>query len=216
MTTNPTATLAAARDVIRREGAGVLSVAEQVDETFLRVVDLLLECRGKVFVTGSGTSGAVARRMAHLLSVCGTPALFLPGMDALHGTMGAVAHGDVLITISHGGESDELNQLSERVQRRGVPVIALTAQAQSTLGRLADVTVIVDAGPDVDPGGLVAMGSTLVAAVWGDALAYILMRARGYGWEEVLFTHPAGAVGRRTAAPEALPGLEPAADAREG
>lgn len=202
-----------AREVIRREGAGVMSAAEQVDETFLQVVDLLLQCSGKVFVTGSGTSGAVARRMAHLLSVCGTPALFLPGMDALHGTMGAVVEGDVLITISHGGESDELNKLSERVKTRRVPVVALTAQPTSTLGRLADVTVVIDAGPEIDPGGLIAMGSTLVSAVWGDALAYVLMQKRGYGWDEVLFTHPAGAVGRRNTVPEALPRSGSAADA---
>lgn len=208
VTTN-NVTLEAARDLIRREGAGVSSVADQLDETFLQVVDLLLHCRGKVFVTGSGTSGAVARRMAHLLAVCSTPAVFLPAMDALHGTMGAVVEGDVLITISRGGESDELNQLSQRVQARGVPVVALTAQPDSTLGRLADITVVVDGGSDVDPGGVVAMGSTLVASVWGDALAYVLMRLRDYSWDQVLFTHPAGAVGRLSAAPEQLPPLHP-------
>jgi D-arabinose 5-phosphate isomerase GutQ len=211
--TTSTSALETARELIRREGAGVMSAAEQLDETFVKVVDLLLQCRGKVFVTGSGTSGAVARRMAHLLSVCGTPALFLPGMDALHGTMGAVVEGDVLITISHGGESDELNKLSERVKTRRVPVVALTAQPTSTLGRIADVTVVIDAGPEIDPGGLIAMGSTLVSAVWGDALAYVLMQKRGYGWDEVLFTHPAGAVGRRNAVPDALPPSGSANDA---
>ncbi len=208
VTNDASATLDAAREVIRREGAGVSSVADQLDQTFLDVVDLLLDCRGKVFVTGSGTNSAVARRMAHLLSVCGTPALFLPGMDALHGTMGAVVAGDVLITISHGGESDELNQLSARVKERGAPVVALTGRPESTLGRIADVTVVVDAGPEVDPGGVVAMGSTLVTSVWGDALAAVLMRIRGYTWDQVLFTHPAGAVGRIETAPEELPALE--------
>ncbi|GAA2726678.1 KpsF/GutQ family sugar-phosphate isomerase [Cellulomonas aerilata] len=200
--------LDAARDLVRREGRGVTEVAEHLDDTFLAAVDLLTACTGKVFVTGSGTSGAIARRMAHLLAVCGTPSVFLPAMDALHGTMGAVVSGDVLITISRGGESAELNDLSTRVQQRGVPVMAITAARGSTLGTLADLTVVLDVSEQVDPGGVIAMGSTLVAAVWGDALAYVLMRARGYGWDEVLFTHPAGAVGRIRELPDALPGLD--------
>ncbi len=198
-------TLRAARDQVRREGAGVAAVADQIGQTFLQAVDLVDAVTGKVFVTGSGTSGAVARRMAHLLAVCGTPAVFLPGMDALHGTMGAVTEGDLLITISKGGESDELNDLSTRVRARGVPVIALTAAPRSTLGTLADLTVVIDPGPDVDPGSLIAMGSTLATSAWGDALASVLMRRRGYGWDQVMFTHPAGAVGKRDGLPEALP-----------
>ena len=201
--------LEAARKAIRLESGGVAGVADRIDDTFLEVVALLRSCTGKVFVTGSGTNGAVARRMAHLLSVCGTPSLFLPGMDALHGTMGAVVAGDVLITISRGGESGELNDLSARVRERGVPVVALTAAAESTLARLADVSVVLDADDEVDPGGVIAMGSTLMAAVWGDALAYVLMRLRGYGWDQVLFTHPAGAVGQIDALPEALASLGP-------
>jgi D-arabinose 5-phosphate isomerase GutQ len=200
--------LDAARDLVRREGRGVMEVADHLDDTFLAAIDLLTACTGKVFVTGSGTSGAIARRMAHLLAVCGTPSVFLPAMDALHGTMGAVVRGDVLITISRGGESTELNDLSTRVQQRGVPVLAITAAKDSTLGTLADLTVVLDVAEEVDPGGVIAMGSTLVAAVWGDALAYVLMRARGYGWDEVLFTHPAGAVGQIHDLPEALPGLD--------
>jgi arabinose-5-phosphate isomerase len=202
------AALDTAREIVRREGRGVADVADQLDDTFVAAVDLVRRVTGKVFVTGSGTSGAVARRMAHLLSVCGTPSLFLPGMDALHGTMGAVVAGDLLITISRGGESDELNDLSRRVQQRDVPVIALTASPESSLGRLADLTVVIDAGPEVDPGGVIAMGSTLATAAWGDALAAVLMQIRGYGWEQVLFTHPAGAVGRIEVLPDALPALD--------
>ncbi|QZN86197.1 SIS domain-containing protein [Cellulomonas sp. C5510] len=199
--------LETARAIVRREGRGVADVADQLDATFVTAVEMIGRVTGKVFVTGSGTSGAVARRMAHLLSVCGTPSLFLPGMDALHGTMGAVVRGDLLITISRGGESDELNDLSRRVQQRDVPVIALTAVPGSSLGRLADLTVVVDPGPEVDPGGVIAMGSTLATAVWGDALAAVLMQQRGYGWEQVLSTHPAGAVGRLETLPPALPVL---------
>lgn len=211
--TSDSTLLDAARLVVRNEGAAVLAVAEQIDDTFLEVVDLLEHCAGKVFVTGSGTSGAVARRMAHLLAVCGTPSTFIHPMDALHGTMGALAPGDVLISISRGGESSEINDFSTRAQRRSVKVVAITAQPASTLGVLADVTVTLTTADDGDPGGVIAMGSTLVTAVWGDALANVLMRRRGYGWDQVLETHPAGAVGLITDLPDPLEGFEPSARA---
>ncbi|WFE20731.1 SIS domain-containing protein [Solwaraspora sp. WMMD937] len=209
----PAEALLAGQAAIRREAAGVLAVADQLGETFLRAVDLLADCTGKVFVTGSGTSGSVARRMAHLLSVCGTPALYMSPMDALHGSMGAIVGGDILIAISHGGETAELSDLAERVRRRDVPIVVLTSAPDSTLGRLADLAVVLADDDQADPGGVIAMGSTLAVSVWGDALAYVLMRRSGYGWDQVLETHPAGAVGKITELPAALPGLTAAADA---
>lgn len=205
--------LDAARLVVRNEGAAVLAVADQIDDTFIEVVDLLEHCEGKVFVTGSGTSGAIARRMAHLLAVCGTPSTFIHPMDALHGTMGALAPGDVLLSISRGGESAEINDFSTRAQRRSIKVVAITAEPDSSLGRLADLTVILRTAGDSDPGGVIAMGSTLVTAVWGDALANILMRRRGYGWDQVLETHPAGAVGLITDLPDPLERIDSPAPA---
>jgi arabinose-5-phosphate isomerase len=200
--------LIAARDAISREAAVLLAVADHLDDTFLQTVELLAACQGKVFVSGSGTSGAVARRMAHLLSVCGTPAVFMPAMDALHGSMGAIVSGDIVIAISRGGETTELSDLARRVQRRGVPVIALTSAPRSALATIANLTVVFPDGESADPGGVIAMGSTLAVAAWGDALAYVLMRRSGYGWDEVLETHPAGAVGQLRKLPDALPGLD--------
>ncbi|MDO7880657.1 KpsF/GutQ family sugar-phosphate isomerase [Salinibacterium soli] len=200
-------TLEAAREAVRREAAGVLAVADQLDETFDRAVELLEACTGKVFVVGSGTSGAIARRMAHLLSVSGTPSVFVHPMDALHGTMGAFAGNDVLIGISRGGETAEINDLMVLAQKRGMPVIALTAEPASTFGGGADLTVVLTTEGGGDPGGVIAMGSTLVTAVWGDALAYVLMRRKNYGWDQVLETHPAGAVGKITELPTSLPTL---------
>ncbi|MDR0366585.1 MAG: SIS domain-containing protein [Bifidobacteriaceae bacterium] len=187
--------LEAAKDVVRNELTGLQALATNFDPTFVDVVSLLLNMDGKVFVAGAGTSGAMAHRMAHLLSVCGTPAVFLQPMDALHGTMGAVTAGDVMIAISRGGKSDELNQLSERVRRRGAKVVALTSAADAPLARVADLVVLLPTDDVIDPGGVVAMGSTLVVGAWGDALAQVLMRMKGYSWSQLLFTHPAGAVG---------------------
>lgn len=195
------------RDAIRREAAGVLAVADQLDESFVTAARWMYECTGKVFVTGAGTSGAVARRMAHLFSVCGTPSVFIQAADALHGTMGAVTDSDIVVAISRGGGSREINDLTTRVQARGARVIALTAEPASELADLADLVVTLTSPLGVDPGEVIAMGSTLVTATWGDALALVLMRLRGYGWEQVLQTHPSGAVGQIVDAPDALPPL---------
>lgn len=199
--------LEAARDIVTREADGVRGLADQFDESFLEAVRVIYGCTGKVFVTGAGTSGAIARRMAHLFSVCGTPSMFIQAADALHGTMGAMSRGDVLIAISRGGGSAEINELTRRAQDRGTSVIALTAAPDSELARAADVVAPVDSPPGVDPGEVIAMGSTLVAAVWGDAVAVILMRLRGYGWDSVLHSHPSGAVGQLRSLPDPLPPL---------
>ncbi|WP_217555789.1 SIS domain-containing protein [Streptomyces sp. GbtcB6] len=202
--------LEGAREVIRREGAATAGIAEQLDESFLSAVSLLLGCQGKVVVAGSGTSGTVARRMAHLLSVCGTPAVFLHPMDALHGSLGAVSGADVVIAISKGGGSGELNDFARRAQERGARVLSLTARADSTLGRLADVSVQIAPAGQADPGGVIAMGSTLAVSAWGDALAVTLMRLSGYSWSQVLSAHPAGTVGQLTETPEELAPLDAA------
>lgn len=200
--------LDAARTTIRDEAAAVAAVADQLDESFLVVLEQLLACTGKVFIAGSGTSGTIARRMAHLLSVCGTPAAFLHPMDALHGTMGVLAEGDILVTLSKGGESTEINDLIELAHRRGVRVIAITSNADSTMAQCADTVVTLHNRDGADPGDVIAMGSTLVTAVWGDALAVLLMRQRGYTWHQMLETHPGGAVGKGRHVPAPLEPIE--------
>lgn len=200
--------LDAARQTIVDEAAAVAAVADQLDDSFIDVLEQLLACTGKVFTTGSGTSGTIARRMAHLFSVCGTPAAFLHPMDALHGTMGVLAENDILITLSKGGESAELNDLIGLARLRGVRIIAITSDSTSTMAGLADTVVTLHNREGADPGNVIAMGSTLVTAVWGDALAVLLMRQRRYTWEQMLETHPGGAVGKRRQVPEALEPIE--------
>ncbi|MGA7148390.1 MAG: SIS domain-containing protein [Microbacterium sp.] len=183
-----------ARRLIVAEAAAVAAIADQLDASFDETVELILSLPGKVVVIGSGTSGAIARRFAHLLSVCGSPAFFLIAADGLHGTVGAVAHGDLVIAISKGGESHELTAFVGLAKERGARAVALTASPDSSLARMVDVVVSVDSS-SADPGGVLAMGSTLATAAWGDALAIALMKRRGYSWESVLHSHPAGAVG---------------------
>jgi len=196
--------LDSARDRVRKEAAGVLAIADQLGEEFLRVIDLVLQLPGKVFVTGSGTSGIIGRRMAHLLTVCGTPSLYIQPMDALHGSMGAVTSGDMLIAISRGGASSEINELAKRLQPFGVVIVSITSAPNSALAQMANVSVVIRNTPEADPGDVIAMGSTLAVGVWADALAYALMVRRGHSWAQVLHNHPAGAVGQVTELPPDL------------
>lgn len=207
-TIDPVRSLEVARTLIGHEADAVRAVADQLDGSFIAAAQLALDCGGKVFTAGSGTSGMVARRMAHLLSVCGRPAVFLHPMDALHGSSGALAAGDLIIAISKGGESHEINDLCRLAQARDVPVVALTADQHSTLASIANIVVTLTTPSDADPGGVVAMGSTLVTAAWGDALTYVVMHHNGYGWHQVLQAHPAGAVGMMTNGPTVAPTLD--------
>lgn len=184
-----------ARRTIRRDAEAVGGLEAQIGDSFARTAQLLLRCTGKVLVAGLGTSGATARRVAHLLSVGGTPALFIHAADALHGALGAVGPDDCVIAISKGGESDELNDFVRRARDRGAPVVALTAEPGSSLGRLGDECLVVTTPDDADPGNMIAMGSALAACALGDALAVSLMDARGYSWASFMQSHPGGAVG---------------------
>lgn len=194
----------AARSMIEAEAAAVAAVADQIDDSFDATVDLLLNCQGKVFVAGAGTSGTVARRLAHLLAVSGTPALYLPPADALHGSLGAIVGSDIVICISKGGSSAELNEFTRRAQVRGATAVAITARGDSELAAISDVVVVITSPVGVDPGEAIAMGSTLAMSAWGDALAVSLMRIRRYPWTDVLFSHPSGHVGTMTTPPADL------------
>ncbi len=184
---------------VRAEIAALATLESQIDERLAAAARILLQAEGKVVPVGVGTSGVTARRLAHLLSVTGTPAIFLHPADGLHGSLGAIEPGDVVIAISKGGQSAELNEFTRRAKTRGAKVIVLTSLDGSELAALGDVTVVLPTPDGADPGGVIAMGSTLIASAWGDALAAALMDARGYAWAEVLFTHPGGAVGQLAA-----------------
>lgn len=191
------AALALARRTVERDAAAVAAVVPQLGESFVDALRLLLTCKGKVLVSGMGTSGATARRIAHLLSVGGTPAVFVHAADGLHGGLGAVTEADCVIAISKGGESDELNEYVRRVRDRRARVLTMTATPDSTLARLGDVRLVIDTPSGVDPGEMIAMGSALAMSSVGDALTVALMEIRRYPWEAFMHTHPGGAVGHR-------------------
>ncbi len=185
-----------AKRQIELECQAIEAVADRLDRSFVDTISLIRGIRGKVLVTGSGTSSFIARRMAHLLSVSGTPSLFIHPMDALHGTMGAVQSSDVLIAISKGGGSDEVNDFVLAARRVGCKVVGVTENESGGLARESDVVVHLSTPKDSDPGNILAMGSTLAAAVWGDALVRTIMRLENWDLNSSLDLHPAGAVGK--------------------
>ena len=183
--------------VIRAESTAVASLSEQLPDTFAEAVRLLLDCKGKVLVSGSGTSHAVALRFAHLLSCVGTPALFLHPGDSQHGASGAVAANDVWIGLSKGGETTEVIFLAGVARKRGAKIVAITEKPASSLGQLADVILHVTAPEGIDPFGMVATGSSLFNSAFCDALCVALLEMRGYSIDDFGETHPGGAVGHR-------------------
>ena len=190
----------AARTVIDADGRAVLSAALALDEGFVAAARRLATGTGKVLVTGSGTSGTVAARAAHLLSVCGTPAFYLSPTDGLHGGLGVLQPDDLVLALSKGGSSEELNDFCRRARPLCGGVIAITAAPDSVLAGLADHVIRLALADDADLGAVVATGSSLAISALVDALAEIGRRTRDYDWERLLYTHPSGAVGRDAAA----------------
>jgi D-arabinose 5-phosphate isomerase GutQ len=190
--------VALAGAVLSRESAAVAALAGSVESGVVAVARRMLAIGGKVVTTGSGTSGIMAERLAHLLSVCGTPAVYLPSMDALHGGMGAITEDDLVLAISKTGQSNELTGLAQRLVARGVAVVALTESPDSPFAAAASLVVALPATvAGADPGDMIAMASTLAVGAWGDAVAVVAMALRGHTMSDVVDSHPAGGVGAR-------------------
>lgn len=192
-----------ARRVIDANRRAVGGVAAAVDAEFLSVARLLSGASGKVLVTGSGTSGTIASRAAHLFSFCGTPAFYLPPTDGLHGGLGVLRDEDIVLALSKFGSSQELNEFCRRSKSLCSGIVAITASATSPLASLADHVLTVALEDDADLGGIVATGSSLAMATLVDALVEVTRISRGTTWDSMLFTHPSGGVGTGAAGPSA-------------
>lgn len=184
-----------ARRVIDANRRAVGGVAAAVDAEFVAVARLLSTTSGKVLVTGSGTSGTIASRAAHLFSFCGTPAFYLPPTDGLHGGLGVLQDEDIVVALSKFGSSQELNEFCRRSKSLCRSIVAITASATSPLAGLADHVLTVALEDDADLGGIVATGSSLAMATLVDALVEVTRVSRGTTWDSMLFTHPSGGVG---------------------
>ena len=186
-----------ARKVLRTEAAAILGLVERIDGTFDRAVQLLYECDGRVIVTGMGKSGLICRKIAATLSSTGTSAWFLHPAEAIHGDLGAIRDNDVVVALSHSGETEELLRLLESIRRIGARLIALTGDLSSTLARAADVTLNCGVTEEACPMNLVPTASTTAALAMGDALAMTLLVRKGFREEQFASLHPGGKIGRR-------------------
>jgi len=186
-----------ARQVIETEAAAVRGMLPAVDDDFERATRLMLDCKGAVLVSGIGKAGHVARKLSATLASTGTPSHFLSPTDAVHGDLGSIRRGDVVILLSASGESDEILRLLSLVKQLDHPVIAITATRASGLGRFADVVLCMGKISEACPLGLAPSASTTAMLALGDALALTVMKLRRFSADDFALFHPAGQIGRK-------------------
>jgi arabinose-5-phosphate isomerase len=191
-----TQALKRAADVLRVESDGILSMIERLDESFIRAIELLRDCRGKVVVTGLGKSGLICRKIAATLASTGTPAFFLHAGDGVHGDLGMVMKGDVILALSNSGETDEILKLLPHFKLNGIKLIAMTGNRESSLAKAGDVVLNVGV-KEACPLGLAPTASTTVALAMGDALAVVLLEEKGFREADFALRHPGGILGRK-------------------
>src|SRR5438477_7261215 len=189
--------IALARKVLQTEAEAILSLVDRLDDRFEDAVRILLDCRGRVIVTGMGKSGIISRKIAATLSSTGTPAFFLHPAEAVHGDLGVLQADDVIIALSNSGETEELLRLLETIKRLGARMIAVTGDCTSTLGQAADVALDCHVSEEACPMNLVPTASTAAALALGDALAMTLFVAKGFRQEDFAVIHPGGKIGKR-------------------
>ena len=187
----------AARRAISVEIDGLRAQLPRIGAAFARACHVCLDCRGRVVVTGMGKSGHVAGKIAATLASTGTPAFFVHPAEASHGDVGMITRDDVLLALSNSGETDEVLTSVPVIKRLGVPLVALTGNAQSTLARAATVHLEIGVPAEACPWNLAPTASTTAALAVGDALAVALLKARGFTEEDFARSHPAGNLGRR-------------------
>lgn len=183
--------------VFRLEIKTLMAVRESVGDDYVKAVDVIFQCKGKVVVTGMGKSGLVAQKIASTMVSTGTTATFLHPSDGLHGNVGIVQRGDVFLVISKSGSTEEILDLLVYVKKLGVPVISVTASPNSALGRGSDLVLFTPVKEEACPLDLAPTSSTTAALVVGDALAMTLMKKRGMTPEHFATLHPGGQLGKR-------------------
>jgi arabinose-5-phosphate isomerase len=212
-----------ALQVIETEIDAIAALTQRIDGDFFAACRLLLQCKGRVVLSGMGKSGHIARKIAATFASTGTPAFFVHPGEASHGDLGMITPDDVVLALSNSGETDELLTILPVIKRLGVPLIALTGRPQSRLAQEADLHLDVSVSAEACPLGLAPTASTTASLVMGDALAMALLEARGFSAEDFARSHPAGQLGRQLlitirdimhAGPR-LPAVPPQATVRE-
>jgi arabinose-5-phosphate isomerase len=195
--TAPSPAIAAAREVLEIEARAITELIARIDTRFEQAIQVILQCRGRVVVSGIGKSGHIARKIAATLASTGTPAFFVHPAEASHGDLGMVTRDDVFLALSNSGETAELLTIIPVLKRQGAKLVAMTGNPESTLGREADVHLYAGAAQEACPLNLAPTASTTAALALGDAVAVALMRARGFTQDEFARSHPGGTLGRK-------------------
>ncbi len=187
-----------AKRVLKIEADAIHCLMDKIDENFERAVELIYRCRGKVVVMGVGKSGIIAKKIASTLASTGTPAFFLHPVEGMHGDLGMLAKGDVVMILSNSGETDEISRILPLLNRFGNRLIALTGNINSNLAKAGDVVLDVCVREEACPLGLVPTASTTATMALGDALAIVLLERRGFKDEDFAILHPGGYLGKRS------------------
>ncbi len=190
-------TIEQAKRVLKIEADAVAGLIDRIDERFERAVEMIMNCKGRVVVTGMGKSGLIGKKIAATLASTGTPALFLHPAEGIHGDLGMVTRGDTVIAISNSGETEELSRMLPSLKRIGIKIISLTGNVESTLAKNSDVVIDVGVKEEACPLGLAPTASTTAVLAMGDALAVVLLDKRGFKEEDFACFHPGGTLGKR-------------------
>ncbi len=186
-----------ARRVLEIEAQAILELAPRLDESFDRAVELLYACPGRVVVTGMGKSGLIAQKISATLASTGTPSLYLHPVEAVHGDLGRIVKGDLLLAVSASGDTDEILALVPQVKRLGSPLVAMTGNPRSSVAQAADVNLDVSIRQEACPLGLAPTASTTAALAMGDALSMALIERRGFTVDDFAVLHPGGRLGKK-------------------
>jgi arabinose-5-phosphate isomerase len=186
-----------AREVIRAEAEAIAQLAGRLNGAFARAVEMVLSCPGRVVVTGMGKPGFIAQKISATLSSTGTPSLYLHPAEALHGDLGRLVAGDLVLALSNSGETDEIVRLLPAIRRLGAPIIAMTSGLRNSLADGADVVLEIGPVPEACPLGLAPTASTVALLAMGDALAMAVQHRRGFSPEQFASLHPGGTLGRQ-------------------
>lgn len=186
-----------ARQVIRAEADAVAQLAGRLNGHFARAVEMVLACPGRVVVTGMGKPGFIAQKISATFASTGTPSLYLHPAEALHGDLGRLVPGDLVLALSNSGETDEILRLMPSLRRLGAPIIAMTSGPRNSLADQADVVLEIGPVPEACPLGLAPTASTVALLAMGDALAMAVQHRRGFSPEQFASLHPGGTLGRQ-------------------
>ncbi|WP_224957540.1 KpsF/GutQ family sugar-phosphate isomerase [Geomonas subterranea] len=186
-----------AKRVIRVEAEALLNLESSIDRTFEKAVEMILNTTGRVVVTGMGKSGLIGQKIASTMASTGTPAFFLHPAEGIHGDLGMIMKGDVVIAISNSGETDEVVRILPIIKRLGATLIAMAGNPNSTLAKSGDIFLDISVKEEACPLGLAPTASTTVTLAMGDAIAVALLVSRGFKAEDFAMFHPGGALGRR-------------------